>query len=130
VAAAPEVIDALRIVRLPYHLSAITQVVAGVALDHRDEMLAQVAHLVEVRDHAMARLRALGLEVVDSQANFFLFGPFADRHATWTRLVDRGVLVRETGPEPFLRACVGTDQEMDIFFEALIEVLTLERSHG
>jgi len=127
VGAAPAVIDALRVVRLPYHLSAVTQAVAGAALDHAPEMLAQVAHLCDLRDQAITRLRQMGLTVVDSQANFFLFGPFADRHAAWQSLVDRGVLVRETGPQTFLRACVGTDQEMELFYQALAEVWAAER---
>ena len=122
VAAAEAVVEALRVVRLPYHLSAVTQAVAGAALDHADAMLAQVAHLRDLRDQAMTRLRAMGLTVVDSQANFFLFGPFADRHAAWRDLVDRGVLVRETGPDQYLRVCVGTDQEMESFYSALAEV--------
>ncbi|MDR2975593.1 MAG: histidinol-phosphate transaminase [Propionibacteriaceae bacterium] len=123
VAAAPAAIDALRVVRLPYHLNAVTQAVAGAALDHADEMLAQVAHMSLVRDAASAALRSLELTVIDSQSNFFLFGPFADRHAVWQALLDRGVLVRETGPEPYLRVCVGTDEEMGKFEIALAQVL-------
>jgi len=128
VAAAPAVIDALRVVRLPYHLSAVTQAVACAALDHADEMLAQVGHLVRLRDQAIARLRGMGMNVVDSQSNFFLFGPFRDRHATWQALVDRGILVRETGPELYLRTCVGTDEEMEIFYGGLEEVWDMERN--
>ena len=127
-AAAPAVVDALRVVRLPYHLSAVTQAVACAALDHASEMLAQVGHLVEVRDQAISTLREMGMEVVDSQANFFLFGPFENRHATWQALVDRGILVRETGPEPYLRACVGTDEEMEIFYGGLEVVWNMERN--
>jgi len=118
-AAGAAVIDALRIVRLPYHLSATTQALAEVALAHADEMLAQVAALVALRDVTAGRLRALGYTVVDSQANFMLVGPFADRHATWQRLVDHGVLVRETGPEPYLRVSIGTPAEMEQFLAAL-----------
>ena len=128
VAAAEPVVDALRVVRLPYHLNAITQAVAAVALDHADEMLAQVAHLRDLRDQAIERLRSMGMTVVDTQANFFLFGPFADRHTTWQRLVDQAVLVRETGPEGFLRACAGTDQEMELFYTALEEIWGTERT--
>ena len=128
VAASSAVIDALRVVRLPYHLSSITQAVACVALDHSEEMMAQVGHLKYLRDQAITRLRTMGLEVVDSQSNFFLFGPFIDPHATWQSLVDRGVLVRETGLRGYLRACVGTDEEMGIFYAALDEVVTMERN--
>jgi len=128
VAAATSVVDALRVVRLPYHLSAVTQAVACAALDHADEMLAQVGRLRDLRDQAVATLRAMGMTVVDSQANFFLFGPFADRHATWQALVEKGILVRETGPQPYLRACVGTDEEMEIFYQGLADVWQHERN--
>jgi len=129
-AASEAFVDALRVVRLPYHLSALTQTVAAVAVDHADEMMAQVGHLRDLRDAAIDAARALGLTVVDSQANFFLFGPFKDRHLAWQRFVDDGVLVRETGPEPYLRVCVGTDEEMDRFHTALADVWAMERSTG
>ena len=98
VAAAREIIDALRIVRLPYHLSAVTQAVARVALDHAVELLARVDELRETRDKLAAQLRTLDLDVAESDANFILFGRFDDRHAVWQGLLDREVLVRETGP--------------------------------
>jgi len=126
-AAAAAIVDALRIVRLPYHLSGVTQAVAAAAVDHAGDMLSQIAHLRELRDQAVVRVRGMGLTVPDSQGNFFLCGPFADRHDTWQSLVDAGVLVRETGPDKFLRVSVGTDQEMDIFYRALEEVLGRER---
>jgi histidinol-phosphate aminotransferase len=119
----PAIVDALRIVRLPYHLSALTQEVACIALDHADELLSQVAHLRDIRDASMARLRQLGLNVVDSAANFYLFGQFADRHSVWQSLLDQGVLVRETGPDGYLRVCAGTDSEMERFHLGLEYVL-------
>jgi len=129
-AAAAAIVNALRIVRLPYHLSAITQAVAAAAVDHAADMLAQIEHLRELRDQAVARARAMGLTVPQSEGNFFLCGPFADRHAAWQGLVDQGVLVRETGPDKFLRVSVGTDQEMDVFFAALAEVWGRERQES
>jgi histidinol-phosphate aminotransferase len=122
-AASPTVVDAVRIVRLPYHLSAVSQAVARVALAHADELLATVAMLREERDRTVAWLRSVGLRAADSDANFVLFGTFADRHAVWQGLLDRGVLIRETGPEGWLRVSVGTPEEMAAFRTALKEVL-------
>ena len=122
-AAAPQVCDALRVVRLPYHLSAVTQAVAQVALRHADELLARVADLRAERDSTVSRLRRRGLQVADSDANFVLFGTFEDRHAVWQGLLDRGVLIRETGPDGWLRVSVGTAAEMAAFEAALTEVL-------
>jgi histidinol-phosphate aminotransferase len=123
-AAAPEIVTAVQVVRLPYHLSAVTQAVARVALAHAHELLAKVEAIRIDRDEIARWLRDRGLTVPDSDANFVLMGRFADRHAVWQGLLDRGVLVRETGPEGFLRVTVGTPEEMAAFRNAVMEVLT------
>ena len=122
-AAAPAFVDALRVVRLPYHLSAVTQAVARVALAHAPEMLGTVDQLRRERDAVAAWLSAQGLEVAESDANFVLFGRFPDRHAVWQGLLDHGVLIRETGPTGWLRVSAGTPDEMAAFRTALTEVL-------
>jgi histidinol-phosphate aminotransferase len=122
-AAAPAFIEALQIVRLPYHLSALTQAAARVALAHAPEMLAKVDQLRQARDDLARWLANYGLEVAESDANFVLFGRFANRHAVWRALLDRGVLIRETGPEGWLRVSAGTPVEMQAFKEALAAVL-------
>lgn len=121
-AAHPAVVDALQLVRLPYHLSAVSQVVAGTALDFADELLGHVKRLREERDSLVSWLRGRGFAVADSDANFVLFGAFPDRHAVWQGLLDRGVLIRETGPSGYLRVTVGTPEEMAAFRAALSEV--------
>lgn len=124
-AAATALVDVLRVVRLPYHLSAVTQAVARTALAHRETLMAQIGSLRDERDRLVAHLRARGWEVADSDANFVLFGKFPDRHAVWQGLLDRGVLIRETGPESWLRVSVGTPTEMAAFKTALDEVTGL-----
>jgi histidinol-phosphate aminotransferase len=121
-AAAPELCDALRVVRLPYHLSAVTQAVAGAALRHADALLARVDDLREERDRTVTWLRDQGFQVAESDANFVLFGRFDDRQALWQGLLDQGVLIRVTGPEGWLRVSIGTPQEMTAFKQALLEV--------
>jgi histidinol-phosphate aminotransferase len=121
-AASPAVVDAVRIVRLPYHLSAVSQAVARVALAHADELLGKVDELRAERDRTVDWLRAQGFRAADSDANFVLFGTFADRHAVWQGLLDRGVLIRETGPDGWLRVSIGTPEEMAAFRRALEEV--------
>ncbi len=125
-ASSAEFVDALRVVRLPYHLSAVTQVVARVALAHTDAMLARVDQLRDERDTTATWLRQRGLDVAESDANFVLFGTFGDRHQVWRGLVDRGVLIRETGPDGWLRVSIGTAHEMMAFKKALTEVLDKE----
>ncbi|GAB3265397.1 histidinol-phosphate transaminase [Nocardioides dilutus] len=122
-AADPAICDAIRVVRLPYHLSAVTQAVALAALRHAPELLARVDELRVERDATVSWLREQGLQVADSDANFALFGRFRDRHAVWQGLLDRGVLIREVGPDGWLRVSIGTGAEMTIFRRALTEVL-------
>ena len=122
-AADPAVIDALLLVRLPYHLSAQTQATARAALAHAPELLATVADLRAERDSLVRWLRGRGLAAADSDANFVLFGEFGDSHAVWQGLLDHGVLVREVGPPGWLRVSIGTPAEMGAFRDALTEVL-------
>jgi histidinol-phosphate aminotransferase len=122
-AAAPELVEKLLLVRLPYHLSAVTQAVARAALAAAAEPLATVAALRKERDELVAWLRGKNLAVADSDANFVLFGEFGDRRQVWQALLDRGVLVREVGPPRWLRVTVGTPAEMTAFRTALDEVI-------
>lgn len=120
-AAGPAVVDALQLVRLPYHLSAVSQAVAETALTYSGELLGTVDRLRAERDAAVAWLRGHGFTVADSDANFILFGEFDDRRAVWEALLERGVLVREVGPPQWLRVSVGTSEEMSRFEKALLE---------
>ncbi|WP_433377299.1 histidinol-phosphate transaminase [Streptosporangium sp. CA-115845] len=122
-AAHPAVVEALLLVRLPYHLSTLTQTAARVALAHRAELLGAVDELRAERDAVVDWLRARGLKVADSDANFVLFGLFPDRRAVWQGLLDRGVLIREVGPPGWLRVSIGTTEEMAAFRAALEEIL-------
>jgi len=118
-AAAPAVIDAVLLVRLPYHLSALTQAAARAALACAPTLLGTVEAIKEQRDRIVAELRARGLAVADSDANFVLFGGLADSRATWQRILDHGVLVRDVGLPGWLRVTAGTPAETDAFLLAL-----------
>lgn len=129
-AADPAVVDALMLVRLPYHLSAVTQAVARTALAHSAELLAGVAALRTERDATVAWLRGEGFAVAESDANFVLFGEFADRNAIWQGLLDRGVLIRKAGPGGWLRVSIGTPAEMVQFRRALVAAVADLRAEG
>jgi len=118
-------VDALRVVRLPYHLSAVSQAVARAALAHTGELMAQIGSLRAERDATVAWLRERGFAVADSDANFALFGVFDEPRAVWQGLLDRGVLIREVGPTGWLRVSIGSPQEMTAFKDALAEVAGL-----
>jgi histidinol-phosphate aminotransferase len=118
-AAAPAVVAALHLVRLPYHLSALTQAAARVALAYSRELLGSVEALRAQRDRLLSELPALGCPVVPSDANFVLFKVPGDQRVVWQRLLDAGVLVRDVGLDGWLRVTAGTAQEMDAFLSAL-----------
>lgn len=116
----PSVVQACQIVRLPYHLSAITQAVARAALSHSDELLGQVGVLRQERDELAQWLSDEGFLVAPSGANFLMFGTFADRHHVWQQILEQGVLIRETGPAGWLRVSIGTPEENNLFRAALL----------
>jgi len=118
-AADPAFIDALRLVRLPYHLSSLTQAAAIAALRHAPTMLRMVEDIVEQRDRISATLDALGYQPHDSWSNFVLFGGVDDPTATWQALYDRGVLIRDVGIPHHLRVSAGTEDETTAFLDAL-----------
>jgi histidinol-phosphate aminotransferase len=118
----PKVIAALQLVRLPYHLSTITQEAARVALRFSAELLSQVDLIRSERDELANWLVASGFEVATSGANFILFGTFSDRNQIWEKLVEQGVLIRQTGPAGWLRVSIGTPQENSLFKTALLKV--------
>jgi len=125
-AASADVVDALRLVRLPYHLSTLTQAAARSALAHTDELLGTVEQVKEQRDRMVSGVRGLGLQVPPTEANFLLFGRFADPATIWQGLLDRGVLVRDVsagvGLAGWLRVNAGTTDETTMFLRALEEV--------
>lgn len=118
-AAAGELTDALRLVRLPYHLSTTTQAVACAALEHADGLLATVELLKTQRDRIVADLAEMGLQPVPSDANFVLFGGLADEQATWKVLLDEGILIRDVGLSHYLRVTAGTPRETEAFLGAM-----------
>ncbi len=118
-AAHPAVVDALQLVRLPYHLSSFTQALARTVLAHADELLSSVDAVKSQRDRVVKELLALGLRVTPSDANFVFFGQFADQRAVWRALVAAGILVRDVGHRGWLRASIGLPSEVDVFLAAL-----------
>jgi histidinol-phosphate aminotransferase len=122
-AADEAVIDALRLVRLPYHLSALTQAAAEAALDHAPTMLATVDDIRFQRDRIIVELKAMGLDPYRSDANFVLFGGVPDSAETFEALLERGILVRNVGIANTLRVTAGTEQETSAFLSSLREVL-------
>ena len=120
--AAPAVIDAMLLVRLPYHLSSVTQAAARAALRHADDTLGSVAKLIAERDRVTEALTDMGFRVIPSDANFVLFGEFADAPATWQRYLDAGILIRDVGIPGYLRATTGLAEENDALLKASAEI--------
>jgi len=124
--AAPAVIDALLLVRLPYHLSVVTQAAARAALRHADDTLGSVATLIAERERISTALAEMGFRVIPSDANFILFGMFADAPATWQRYLDAGVLIRDVGITGYLRATTGLAAENDALLTASADLASTD----
>lgn len=123
-AAAPEVTDALRLVRLPYHLSAITQATALAALQHREALMADVQDIKAQRDRIVTELSRMGLTPAESDSNYVFFGGLDNPHEVWKELLESGVLIRDVGIPGHLRVTAGTETETTAFLEALERILT------
>ena len=116
--------DAMMIVRLPYHLSALTQAAAEVALDHRSELLGGVSTLIAARATVVNALHEMGLTTIPSSANFVLFTGFKqDAPQLWAALLEKGVLIRDVGLSGYLRVTIGNDAENNLFISALKELI-------
>ena len=119
-AADKTVIAALQLVRLPYHLSSITQAAAEVALDFQSELQSEIENLIIARDFLNKELRTLGLQVIPSDANFILFGGFKQSSdQLWQHLLASGVLIRDVGLPGWLRVTIGNEAENNLFLTAL-----------
>ena len=124
--ATPAMIDAMLLVRLPYHLSSVTQAAARAALRHADDTLGSVATLITERERVTTALSGMGFRVIPSDANFVLFGEFADAPATWQRYLDAGILIRDVGVPGYLRATTGLAEENDAFLRASARIAATE----
>lgn len=124
--AAPAFIEAVMLVRLPYHLSVLSQAAAIVALRHSDDTLATVDRISAERERVATRLTELGYDLVPSESNFVFFGRFTDQHAAWQAFLDRDVLIRDVGVAGRLRATVGLPEENDAFLAAAEQIADLK----
>ena len=122
--AAPALVEAMLLERLPYHLSVVTQAAARAALRHASETLGTVAELATERDRVSRELRGMGFQVVPSDANFVLLGRFTDAPAAWRGYLERGVLIRDVGIAGHLRATIGLRAENDTFLAASADLVT------
>ncbi len=114
----PAFVQAVMLVRLPYHLSSLSQITAIVALRHSEETLGTVALLAKERERVAAALNDMGYQVVPSESNFILFGSFEDQHEAWQAFLDQGVLIRDVGVAGYLRVTIGLVEENDAFINA------------
>jgi histidinol-phosphate aminotransferase len=127
-AADPAVVQALLLVRLPYHLSTLTQVAAEVAIEFAPRLTEQIQLLCRTREEFVNAARAQGWVCPASDANFVLIGPFRDPAAAWRRLLERGILVRDVGLAEWLRVTIGTPEQMSALVAALGSLEDLRES--
>jgi histidinol-phosphate aminotransferase len=124
----PSVVEALLLVRLPYHLSSLTQSAAVVAVEHSARLAEQIRALRDTRDAFVAHVEQLGWRCPPSEANFVLLGPLRDPAQAWQRLLSRGILVRDVGLDRWLRITVGTPEQMAALTAALTDIQDLREA--
>lgn len=121
-AADPSVIDALKLVRLPYHLSSLTQAAATAALRHSSRMLTNVNQIKTQRDRLVRELADMGYQPYPSEANFVLFGGVSEPKNVFLTLLEQGILIREMGIPHTLRVTAGTEAETTQFLAAMSRI--------
>ena len=110
--------------RPPYNLNSLTQAVALTVLKHADMLEEQAATLRAERDALAGRLARLPqVRVFPSAANFLLVR-VPDANATFARLKDAGILIKNLhGWHPLLAQClrlsIGTREENAALLDAL-----------
>lgn len=120
----PKVIDALQLVRLPYHLSSLTQAAALAAIREEKSLSKDVERLIGAREEVASQMARLGLRTYPSDANFLLFTGFlSSAEKIWRDLLNEGVLVRDVGIPGHLRVTIGTRAENRAFLDALSKVV-------
>jgi histidinol-phosphate aminotransferase len=118
--------DLMNRVRQPFNNNSLALLAAEVALDDAEFVQRSVALNTAQRARLERELRALGLTVLPSQANFLAVGFGRDAAPVHQGLLERGVIVRPMKSyalPQFLRVTVGTEPENTRFLAALKEVL-------
>lgn len=113
--AAPAVVEAILLVRLPYHLSSLSQQVAITALTHADETLSTVHKVINERNRVAYQLQEMGYVVHPSDANFLLYGNYTNPAQAWQRYLDEKILVRDLRIQGKLRVSMGLPESNDAF---------------
>ncbi|MHA7651249.1 histidinol-phosphate transaminase [Mycobacterium sp. ML4] len=127
--ATPALVQAMLLVRLPYHLSSVTQAAARAALRHADDTLGSVATLIAARERVSTALTNMGFRVIPSDANFVLFGEFADAPVAWQHYLEAGVLIRDVGIPGYLRTTIGLAEENDAFLRVSAQIAATDLAH-
>jgi histidinol-phosphate aminotransferase len=127
----PAVAEVLHRVRDSYNVDRLAQLAAAAALDDREWLDVTVAQVRATRDRLAASLRKLGWQVNPAAGNFVLAAPVSSKRAASVEtaahcfefLRARKILVRRFPnhrlTEKSLRISVGTEQETDVFLQAV-----------
>ena len=116
----PKVVEALLLVRLPYHLSSPTQLIATIALKNYEVLQKEVELIKKERNRVSTELSKMGFKVIPSDSNFLLFSGFSgSSEEVWKALLEKKVLIRDVGIPNHLRTTIGTPTENNQFLAAI-----------
>ena len=125
-----ELVSEINKVRLPYNLSAYSQVAAAVVLQHWGMLAPEFRIIIHEREQLRAGLERIpGVTVFPSQANFLLARLEAGAARVWEALGAHGILVRHFPGSPALQDClritVGTPPENAILTTTLQTIVAI-----
>lgn len=110
-----------------YTLDRVALAGAEQSLRDIDTFKTNVNRIIQTREHITSKLRALGFYVVDSKANFiFISHSEVPAETIFEKLKQRNIFVRyfkKSGIDNYLRVSIGTDHEMSVFYQGVVEIL-------
>lgn len=121
-----EIVDAIHRAREPFNVNSLAQAAAIAALRDREHLAKTVAATRTGRERLSQLMRSLGASVVGSHANFAFIHLGQPAEPVYEALLQKGVIVRagrHIGHPECLRVTVGTDEELDVFEDAIREAL-------
>ncbi len=111
----------------PYNVNRLTQIAGAAAIDSDSYFSGNCAKISETREKTASALTALGFRVIPSKANFiFASSDKISGKELYMKLKDRGILVRHFDTDrirEFNRITIGSDEEMNIFVDAVKKIL-------
>lgn len=115
----------------PYNINRLTMAAGEAAVESNGYYMENVKKIMETRENASDKLRAIGFEVLPSKTNFiFVKSDELSGETMYAELKKKGILVRHFGKEKikdYVRISIGTPEQMDTLVGKIKEILAEQR---